>query len=151
MDDELRKLGIVNIRYASQDAQGDVVLPLANRTVTKVEPAPRAVMSVTDTVLITATKTRAIAPQPTRAPAIPTAGREAPTRSIELPNERTTVQREPVEPDPDSGDNSNGSGGEVYYKNCNAAKAAGAAPLKSGQPGYRPELDRDKDGTACDE
>jgi hypothetical protein len=37
-----------------------------------------------------------------------------------------------------------------YYKNCDAARAAGTAPIKSGEPGYRPELDRDKDGTACD-
>jgi hypothetical protein len=38
----------------------------------------------------------------------------------------------------------------VYYKNCTAAKAAGAAPLYRAQPGYRPELDRDGDGIACE-
>lgn len=38
----------------------------------------------------------------------------------------------------------------VYYKNCTAARAAGAAPLFIGQPGYRPPLDRDKDGIACE-
>ncbi|MEU3467648.1 excalibur calcium-binding domain-containing protein [Streptomyces sp. NPDC006687] len=38
----------------------------------------------------------------------------------------------------------------VYYKNCDAAKAAGAAPIQRGQPGYREALDRDKDGIACD-
>ncbi|HTQ16173.1 excalibur calcium-binding domain-containing protein, partial [Mycobacterium sp.] len=30
-----------------------------------------------------------------------------------------------------------------------AACAAGAAPIRRGQPGYRPELDRDGDGIAC--
>lgn len=39
---------------------------------------------------------------------------------------------------------------EVYYKSCAEAKAAGVAPMRKGEPGYRPELDRDKDGVACD-
>ncbi len=42
------------------------------------------------------------------------------------------------------------SGESVYYKNCKAAKAAGAAPLYQGQPGYRSALDRDGDGVACE-
>ncbi|WP_258081202.1 excalibur calcium-binding domain-containing protein [Nocardia nova] len=39
---------------------------------------------------------------------------------------------------------------EVYYPNCAAARAAGAAPILRGQPGYRPGLDRDNDGIACE-
>ena len=38
----------------------------------------------------------------------------------------------------------------TYYRNCAAARAAGAAPLRQGQPGYRAALDRDKDGVACE-
>jgi len=38
----------------------------------------------------------------------------------------------------------------TYYRNCAAARAAGAAPLYRGQPGYRPGLDRDDDGVACE-
>ena len=38
----------------------------------------------------------------------------------------------------------------VYYDNCAAARADGAAPLVSGEPGYRPGLDRDGDGIACE-
>ncbi|TVX94571.1 excalibur calcium-binding domain-containing protein [Paenibacillus agilis] len=38
----------------------------------------------------------------------------------------------------------------VYYKNCTAARNAGAAPLYEGDPGYRVKLDRDKDGVACE-
>lgn len=41
-------------------------------------------------------------------------------------------------------------GGDVYYANCAAARAAGAAPLRVGQPGYRAGLDGDKDGIACE-
>jgi endonuclease YncB( thermonuclease family) len=38
----------------------------------------------------------------------------------------------------------------AYYANCAAAKAAGAAPLHRGEPGYRSGLDRDNDGVACE-
>ena len=40
--------------------------------------------------------------------------------------------------------------GDVHYATCAAAKAAGAAPLRRGQPGYRAALDRDNDGIACE-
>jgi endonuclease YncB( thermonuclease family) len=36
------------------------------------------------------------------------------------------------------------------FANCDAARAAGAAPLHIGEPGYAPKLDRDKDGVACE-
>jgi micrococcal nuclease len=51
-----------------------------------------------------------------------------------------TTEEEPT-PEPDSA---------AYYKNCTAAKAAGAAPLHRGEPGYRAALDRDGDGVACE-
>ena len=38
----------------------------------------------------------------------------------------------------------------VFYANCSAAKAAGAAPILAGQAGYRAGLDRDLDGIACE-
>ena len=38
----------------------------------------------------------------------------------------------------------------VYYANCAAARAAGAAPLRAGQPGYRAKMDGDRDGVACE-
>ncbi|MEV0947854.1 DUF1524 domain-containing protein [Rhodococcus sp. NPDC049939] len=42
------------------------------------------------------------------------------------------------------------SGGGAYYQNCSAARAAGAAPIYVGEPGYRSKLDRDNDGVACE-
>ncbi|MHC9294226.1 excalibur calcium-binding domain-containing protein [Mycobacterium sp. LTG2003] len=36
------------------------------------------------------------------------------------------------------------------YPNCAAARAAGAAPVYAGQPGYSSKLDRDGDGVACE-
>jgi hypothetical protein len=38
----------------------------------------------------------------------------------------------------------------VSYANCDAVRAAGAAPLYAGQPGYSRKLDRDGDGVGCE-
>lgn len=43
-----------------------------------------------------------------------------------------------------------GSGGDRYFPNCAAARAAGAAPMRRDEPGYRSGLDRDNDGIACE-
>ncbi|WP_300019167.1 excalibur calcium-binding domain-containing protein [Pseudonocardia sp.] len=37
-----------------------------------------------------------------------------------------------------------------FYSDCAAARSAGSAPLRSGETGYRPALDRDSDGVACE-
>ena len=39
---------------------------------------------------------------------------------------------------------------KVYFADCNAARAAGMAPLYRGAPGYRPALDPAGHGIACD-
>jgi hypothetical protein len=36
------------------------------------------------------------------------------------------------------------------FRSCAEARAAGAAPLRTGQPGYSTRLDRDRDGVACE-
>jgi hypothetical protein len=38
----------------------------------------------------------------------------------------------------------------VYFATCDDARRAGAAPLYWGQPGYRVELDDNRDGIACE-
>lgn len=38
----------------------------------------------------------------------------------------------------------------VHYAGCNEVRALGKAPLYAGQPGYRPEMDGDGDGVACE-
>jgi hypothetical protein len=38
----------------------------------------------------------------------------------------------------------------AYYENCDAARAAGAAPVHAGDPGYGSHLDRDGDGVGCE-
>ena len=37
-----------------------------------------------------------------------------------------------------------------YWSGCNAARAAGAAPIYADEPGYRVGLDGDGDGIACE-
>jgi len=41
-------------------------------------------------------------------------------------------------------------GGTTYYANCDAVRAAGAAPIHVGDPGYSRRLDRDGDGVGCE-
>jgi hypothetical protein len=36
------------------------------------------------------------------------------------------------------------------YRNCTEARAAGAAPVHRGEPGYGSHLDRDGDGIGCE-
>jgi hypothetical protein len=36
------------------------------------------------------------------------------------------------------------------FANCSQARAAGAAPVRRGDPGYGPHLDRDGDGVGCE-
>lgn len=42
------------------------------------------------------------------------------------------------------------SGGGSAFRNCAAARAAGAAPVRIGSPGYGAHLDRDGDGVGCE-
>ncbi|MBB1156719.1 MULTISPECIES: excalibur calcium-binding domain-containing protein [Amycolatopsis] len=82
-------------------------------------------------------------PVPTPTPT-PTPPKEAPAPP---PDPRTAEQAAPppVEDAPEPEQPSS-----AYYKNCAAAKAAGVTPLHRGDPGYRPGLDRDGDGIACE-
>lgn len=43
-----------------------------------------------------------------------------------------------------------GPRGGGAFANCSAARAAGAAPVRLGDPGYGRHLDRDGDGVGCE-
>jgi len=79
----------------------------------------------------------AAAPVPAPAPAAPA---PAPAAVAPAPVAPAPMAPAPAAPAPAA----------VYYANCAAARAAGAAPLYAGQAGYRPALDRDSDGVACE-
>lgn len=79
-----------------------------------------------------------------------TATTEAPAPELPTPvwtvPPQTTAQAPPAVPAPLMPQ----APASVYYPNCAAARAAGAAPLYVGEPGYRSGLDRDGDGIACE-
>ncbi|MFF5565181.1 excalibur calcium-binding domain-containing protein [Streptomyces sp. NPDC012623] len=96
---------------------------------------------------VTATATQTAAPEPAVTETVTAKPKPAPTVT------ETKTVKVTVEPAIDSaGDTGGGSagGGSVYYKNCDAARAAGAAPVHAGDPGYGKHLDRDGDGVGCE-
>ncbi|MFD6953142.1 calcium-binding protein [Nocardiopsis sp. TSRI0078] len=64
----------------------------------------------------------------------------------------TETATETVTAQPDSAGAGTGAtgGGSVHYQNCDAARAAGAAPVRRGDAGYGRHLDRDGDGVGCE-
>lgn len=38
----------------------------------------------------------------------------------------------------------------AYYRDCASVRAAGVAPIRRGEPGYRPALDVNNNGLACE-
>jgi len=110
---------------------------------------PRALsapVTVTVTVPVFPSPTAVPLPAPTPAPVAPAPVTTAP---------RTTAPAaRPVplaDPDPDRAPvvAPRPVAAPVYYKNCAAVQAAGAAPIRRGDPGYRSALDRDGDGEGC--
>jgi hypothetical protein len=79
-------------------------------------------------------------PAPEPAPVEPAPVEPEPAPAEPAPEE-PAPETEPAEPVPAP---------EVFYKNCDAVRAAGAAPIFAGTPGYASHLDRDNDGIGCD-
>jgi micrococcal nuclease len=66
-------------------------------------------------------------------------------------DKRKGLWGKPCNGDTESGDpNAESGADDEHYESCQDAESAGAAPLHKGDPGYRPDLDGDNDGTACD-
>ena len=76
-----------------------------------------------------------------------------PRENTYIATDKTTADRTKCaqpEPEPAPAPVQSG-GGSAYYENCDAARVAGAAPVYRGDPGYGSHLDRDGDGSACEE
>ncbi|MDN5919724.1 MAG: PASTA domain-containing protein [Pseudonocardia sp.] len=56
VSDELQKLGLTNVQFASQDEQDKMVLNRANWTVMKIEPGAGEKVASDSTIVVTATK-----------------------------------------------------------------------------------------------
>ena len=65
-------------------------------------------------------------------------------------NQSESDQTEQDQSESDQTQEQSGGSSGTYYANCKEARAAGAAPIYRGEPGYRAELDRDHDGIACE-
>ncbi|WP_405818339.1 excalibur calcium-binding domain-containing protein [Streptomyces sp. NBC_00838] len=107
------------------------------------KPAPAATVTATATA----------SPEPAVTETVTATPEPAPTVT------KTKTVRVTVAPAAEDNGDSGGSGGSgtggsgggsTYYANCTAVRAAGAAPIRSGDPGYGSHLDRDGDGVACE-
>lgn len=99
------------------------------------------------------TSTRTTSPrQSSPSPSGSNAGKSAQQERQSAPQQQfqPTQQDAQPAPQPQPQPAPTDSGGEVYYQNCAAVRAAGKAPLYQGQPGYSYKLDRDRDGVACE-
>lgn len=106
-----------------------------NTTVESTSTSASTTSSTASTSTAPTTSTTAPSPAPTAEPPVDSST-IAPTAPVAEPAEVPPVSDAPT--------------GGVYFATCAAARAAGAAPLHVGGPGYRPALDRDKDGVACE-
>ena len=146
--------------YTDVDGKESVWEP-GNWSVTAQEPAAGAQVPAGQAITLTvnhdsakaAASARASASAAARASASASAAEEQARQEAARAAEEQTQQQEAQQQDQTESDQtqeqSGGSSG-TYYANCKEARAAGAAPLYRGEPGYREKLDRDNDGIACE-
>jgi Protein of unknown function (DUF1524)/Excalibur calcium-binding domain len=112
-------------------AERDAIADVLNTCPDQLAPA-------TATAAGTAPGATASAAMPSTAAPMSTA---PPTAAPAAPPAAPPASSEPSAPAQDSG---------VVYANCDAVRAAGAAPIHAGQPGYSRKLDRDGDDIGCE-
>ncbi len=152
-------IAIGAIAGGGQDADRVPTVPAAAPAIappTTTTAAPTPALPTTTPVPVTdedETVVAAAVPAPTTRPARP-----APTTTSRAPAPRPAPEPEP-DPEPQSDpeprapetpvETSDPGPSAVSYKNCDAVRAAGAAPIRRGDPGYASHLDRDGDGEGC--
>ena len=148
-----------------QDESGKILYNSADYVVTAQDPA-KGKTATSKTIKLTAKAKVAPTPSPsptTKSPSpTPTTTSPTPTQEPEPTSEAPAPAPEPAQPErheeapapavvhQEQRAPAPAPEPEVFYKNCAAARAAGAAPIYRGQPGYRSKLDADGDGIACD-
>ena len=149
--DELRELGLSSVVPVSDEPGTAIVVPEAWIAV-RTEPAAGTVVPLTAPVVVKMIPAPEPAPAPAPEPEAAPQPEVAPQRIVTPEVQyvpaaptRTEVavqeERRP-EPEPET---------STYYRNCDAARAAGAAPVHRGEPGYSAKLDRDGDGIGCED
>jgi hypothetical protein len=141
-------LVIVGLVAPTEDKSTDTPKAVVEASTTAITSPPRTTTTTPPTTTTTAApSTRVVTSVVTSIVEVP-ANRSIPDTStatwapLPVVPQTSTPVYVPAAPEPDAG--------SVYYANCTAVKAAGAAPIMVGEPGYRPALDRDDDGIACD-
>lgn len=128
-------------KVTEQDAVGEGVSTSTTITLTVAESAVASLVMTPDESP-SATPEAEVTPGPEATPE-PAPASEEPAEASEAP----TVEEEPAPPAPAP---QPVRAPTQPYASCAQARAAGAAPLYEGDPGYNPRLDRDKDGVACE-
>ncbi|MFF1441201.1 excalibur calcium-binding domain-containing protein [Streptomyces sp. NPDC058295] len=108
---------------------------------TSAEPQP--------TVTVTATTTETAVPEPAGTVTATATETVKVTKTVTAKAKAATNEDAPEAGTADDADGPADSS-SVYYDNCTAARAAGAAPVRVGDPGYGRHLDRDGDGVGCE-
>lgn len=107
--------------------------------------------SATKTVTVTETTTTAPSSTPTSTAPSTTTTAVTTTTTVAAPPNPGVTETNTRTPVPTVGlPTTTRGGGSAYYPNCDAARAAGVAPIPTGAPGYRSGLDRNNDGVACE-
>lgn len=135
-------------KVTAQDAVGEGVSTSSTITLTVAENAVASLVMTPDESPSTTPEPEAT-PEPevtpeTEATPEPEPASEEPTQASDGP---AAVEEEPAAPAPAP---QPARAPTQMYATCAQARAAGAAPLYEGDPGYNPRLDRDKDGVACE-
>ena len=136
--DALKKAGLSKgPSYTDTDGEESVRDP-GNWSVTAQNPAAGEQVPADQVITLTVNHDSADAAASASASA---AAEAAASAAAEQPAQEQPAQEPQSEPEEQA---------RTYYANCTEAKAAGAAPLYRGEPGYRDKLDRDHDGIACE-
>lgn len=128
-------------KVTAQDAVGEGVSTSTTITLTVTESAVASLVMTPDESP-SATPEPEVTPE-TEATPEPEPASEEPQEASDAP----AVEEEPAPPAPAP---QPVRAPTQMYSSCAQARAAGAAPLYEGDPGYNPRLDRDKDGVACE-
>ena len=128
-------------KVTAQDAVGEGVSTSSTITLTVAENAVASLVMTPDESP-SATPEPVATPEPEVTPE-PEPASEEPAEASDAP----AVEEEPAAPAPAP---QPVRAPTQMYSSCAQARAAGAAPLYEGDPGYNPRLDRDKDGVACE-
>ncbi|MBB5837173.1 excalibur calcium-binding domain-containing protein [Kribbella italica] len=140
--------GLIALTLTAACAAPETTPAAAPVTVTVTTAAPPASSTPTPTPAATqrpsAKPTKPVgllSKPPTTKPKLPPITKKPTTKpTVKKPTTKPTTRRTTTKP-PVS---------DAYYANCSEVRAAGAAPIHAGDPGYSRKLDRDGDGIACE-